>query len=266
MIERLETLNSGDLPESAELRSLTEETCTLFEDVAWHLDDNQVERISDLFIEDDTYQVVSRENFSEGLPHAAIYCDCIAMVHNRMIAMRQMQVYVPRSWRHFISGVRLMGGSRRSVTCQRQLPSHRSHVGLGPDFVSGQSVSKYSGAPQRPTQIQATPGSLRPPPCWALDERAGLKMRDETRGDDTVHSQQSETDARGHANLYGPAGFHVAMEDSKVLAESEGGTHHAEAFSAVLETGASVVHPQAHVVTEVFIQAFYKRYCEAMGL
>lgn len=108
MIERLETLKSGELPQPTEVRSLTEEVRALYEEVAWFLDDDQVERFPDFFIEDCSYQVVSRENFSEGLPQAAIYCDGIAMVRDRVIALRQTQVYVPRTWRHFISGVRLM--------------------------------------------------------------------------------------------------------------------------------------------------------------
>lgn len=68
-----------------------------------------------------------------------------------------------------------------------------------------------------------------------------------------------------HANLYGPAGY-VAMEDGEVLAESQGGAHHADAFSAVLEMGGRDVQPQDHMVTEVLIRAFYKYYREAMGL
>ena len=68
-----------------------------------------------------------------------------------------------------------------------------------------------------------------------------------------------------HANLYGPAGY-VAMEDGEVLAESQGGAHHADAFNAVLEMGGRDVQPQDHMVTEVLIRAFYKYYREAMGL
>ncbi|MBI2726260.1 MAG: nuclear transport factor 2 family protein [Polaromonas sp.] len=107
MIERLKTMMSGDLPEPTELRTLTEEVRSLYEEVGWYLDDDQVERFPEFFIEDCTYQVVSRENFSENLPQATIYCDGIAMVRDRVIALRQTQVYVPRLWRHFISGVRV---------------------------------------------------------------------------------------------------------------------------------------------------------------
>ncbi|PUE62132.1 ring-hydroxylating dioxygenase subunit beta [Limnohabitans sp. Rim8] len=108
MIERLETLTSGGLPGAAELRTWTEDVRALYEDVAWHLDDDQVEHFPNYFIDECTYQVVSRENFAQGLPQATIYCDGIAMVRDRVTALRQTQVYVPRSWRHFISGVRVM--------------------------------------------------------------------------------------------------------------------------------------------------------------
>jgi hypothetical protein len=47
MIERLETLTSGKLPAANELRSLTEDVRMLYEDVARHLDDDQVEHVPD---------------------------------------------------------------------------------------------------------------------------------------------------------------------------------------------------------------------------
>ena len=61
----------------------------------------------DYFTDDCLYKVVSRENHSEGLPQAAIFCDGIGMVHDRITGLRETQVYVPRMWRHFISGVRI---------------------------------------------------------------------------------------------------------------------------------------------------------------
>ena len=59
--------------------------------------------LSDLCV----YQVVSRENYAEHLPQATIYCDGIGMVRDRVIALRETQVYTPRIWRHFISGIRI---------------------------------------------------------------------------------------------------------------------------------------------------------------
>lgn len=75
--------------------------------VADQLDEDDVESFPSHFVEDCVYQVVSRENYDERLPQAAIYCDGIGMVRDRVVALRETQVYVPRVWRHFISGVRV---------------------------------------------------------------------------------------------------------------------------------------------------------------
>src|SRR3546814_16333711 len=71
------------------------------------LDDYRIECFPSYFIDDCIYQVVSRENYAEGLPQAAMYCDGIAMVRDRVTALRETQVYVPRLWRHFLSGLRI---------------------------------------------------------------------------------------------------------------------------------------------------------------
>jgi anthranilate 1,2-dioxygenase small subunit len=98
----------AELPTSREAMQLAQEARELLEEIAWYLDEDQVERFPGYFTDDCSYQVISRENYREGLPQAAIYCDGQAMVHDRVTALRETQVYVPRRWRHFISGVRVL--------------------------------------------------------------------------------------------------------------------------------------------------------------
>jgi anthranilate 1,2-dioxygenase small subunit len=95
------------LPAGRDIALLAADARNLLEEVAWYLDDDQVERFPGYFIDACIYQVISRENYREGLPQAAIYCDGVDMVHDRVTALRETQVYVPRQWRHFISGVRV---------------------------------------------------------------------------------------------------------------------------------------------------------------
>ena len=97
----------GELPGGLEVRALAAELSDLYDEVTDYLDDDQIERFPSYFIDECMYQVVSRENYSQGLPQAAIYCDGIGMVRDRITALRETQVYVPRTWRHFISGVRV---------------------------------------------------------------------------------------------------------------------------------------------------------------
>ena len=96
-----------ELPDGAEIRGLIEEVRQLYEEVAYYLDDDQVERFPGYFVDDCMYQVVSRENYAEHLPQAAIFCDGLDMVHDRVTALRETQVFVPRTWRHQISAVRI---------------------------------------------------------------------------------------------------------------------------------------------------------------
>ena len=81
----------------------------LYEEIGDLLDDDRVESLPDYFTDDCLYKVTSRENHDQGLPAGTIYCDGIGMLRDRILAIRETQVYEPRSWRHFISGVRVLG-------------------------------------------------------------------------------------------------------------------------------------------------------------
>lgn len=94
-------------PLSAEARALTAEIRELYEEVASLLDQDEVERLPAYFTDDCLYRVISKENHDEGLEQATIYCDGIGMLRDRILALRETQVYEPRTWRHFISGVRI---------------------------------------------------------------------------------------------------------------------------------------------------------------
>ncbi len=71
------------------------------------LDDGELERWPDFFTEDCLYQVIPRENFERGLPVALIYCESRDMLADRVTAIRETALYVPRLVRHFISNIRL---------------------------------------------------------------------------------------------------------------------------------------------------------------
>ena len=97
------------LPAGTKVAVLQNELRDLYEEIADYLDDNQVERWPGYFVDDCMYQVISKENHDQGLPQAAIYCDGIAMVRDRVLALRETQVHEARTLRHFISGVRVTG-------------------------------------------------------------------------------------------------------------------------------------------------------------
>lgn len=98
-------------PPDADRLALTRELRHLYDEIADLLDRDQIEALPGYFVDECLYRIISRENYDQGLPAATLYCDGIRMLRDRVLALRETQVYEPRSWRHFISGVRVTGQS-----------------------------------------------------------------------------------------------------------------------------------------------------------
>ncbi len=71
------------------------------------LDDGALEAWPDFFTADCLYKVVPRENFEQGLPIALIYCESRDMLFDRVVAIRETALYVPRLIRHLTGNIRL---------------------------------------------------------------------------------------------------------------------------------------------------------------
>ena len=71
------------------------------------LDDADFDRWPSFFTPDAKYQITSRENFARGLPIAAMSCDGVGMIKDRVTALVKVLVYEPRIWRRYVSSVRI---------------------------------------------------------------------------------------------------------------------------------------------------------------
>jgi salicylate 5-hydroxylase small subunit len=71
------------------------------------LDDGELETWPDFFTEDCLYQVVPRENFEQNLQIALIYCESRDMLIDRVAAIRETALFVPRLIRHLTGNIRL---------------------------------------------------------------------------------------------------------------------------------------------------------------
>lgn len=86
-----------------------------FDDYAACLDAEALREFPSFFTPDAKYRVISRENHDDGLEHAAIFCHGRAMIEDRITATVEAALYQPRSLRHFVSGVRIVGEAAREV-------------------------------------------------------------------------------------------------------------------------------------------------------
>src|SRR5437764_12506237 len=80
---------------------------SLYSDYAACLDADRLEEWPEFFTEDCHYRVTSAENYEAGLPLGLIYASSQAMLHDRVSALRDANIYEPQRYRHLISGIRI---------------------------------------------------------------------------------------------------------------------------------------------------------------
>ena len=76
------------------------------------LDSDALERWPEFFTEDCRYRITSAENYDSGLPLGLIYATSKNMLHDRVSALREANIYEPQRYRHIVSGLQIGGGIR----------------------------------------------------------------------------------------------------------------------------------------------------------
>lgn len=105
----------------------------LYLDYVDALDEDHLESWPQLFTEVSSYRVVSRENVERGWPLATMSCDSRASMCDRVYAIRNTAMYVPRRLRHIVSALRIRSsGEVFAITANfavfETLPNHEPRV------------------------------------------------------------------------------------------------------------------------------------------
>ena len=79
----------------------------LYTDYAHCLDNDRLEDWPGFFTEDCAYRVISAENFEAGLPLGLIYATSKNMLVDRVMALREANIYEPQRYRHMTSNIRI---------------------------------------------------------------------------------------------------------------------------------------------------------------
>jgi anthranilate 1,2-dioxygenase small subunit len=69
------------------------------------IDTNRLEEWPDLFTEDGVYEIVPKENVDLGLPMGIMHCFGRPMMRDRIVSLRQANVFEPHTYRHMTSGL-----------------------------------------------------------------------------------------------------------------------------------------------------------------
>jgi anthranilate 1,2-dioxygenase small subunit len=74
-----------------------------------NLDNDRLEAWPTLFTEDCTYEIVPKENADMGLPIGIIHCTNQRMLRDRVVSLRNANVYEDHTYRHMTSGLVVTG-------------------------------------------------------------------------------------------------------------------------------------------------------------
>jgi len=92
-------------PESMDRMALRQEMLALQDEYISTLDTDALELWPEMFIESCLYEIIPKENVDQGLPAPVIYCDSKAMLRDRVVSLRNANIFQPVIYRHFFSGL-----------------------------------------------------------------------------------------------------------------------------------------------------------------
>lgn len=87
--------------------SIAELAMELMNEYVERIDSDRLEEWLELFAEDATYQVLPRDNLEQNLPGSVILCTNKNMLRDRIVSLRNANIYNPHYDRHLVSAVRV---------------------------------------------------------------------------------------------------------------------------------------------------------------
>ena len=81
-------------------------------DYAACLDDQVFDRWPEFFVDDCLYKIVSAENERRKLPMPIMYCDCKGMLLDRVLALKEINIYNIHWGLHLIGNIRIDCGEK----------------------------------------------------------------------------------------------------------------------------------------------------------
>jgi anthranilate 1,2-dioxygenase small subunit len=73
------------------------------------IDDDRLEEWPSFFVQENPrYEIISRENWEQNLPVAVMLCESQGMLQDRVVALRQANIYAKHYYRHLISNIRIV--------------------------------------------------------------------------------------------------------------------------------------------------------------
>ena len=90
----------------------------LLRDYVESIDDDRLEEWPVFFVDDGLYEVISSANAERGMPAHAMRCEGAAMMRDRVVSLRQANIYAEQRYRHLVSNVNVKEASADRLIVQ----------------------------------------------------------------------------------------------------------------------------------------------------
>jgi len=94
----------GSMSVSGDARQIISD---LIIDYAHAIDDDRLESWADFFTDDCSYRIINRENHEKGRVVGIMDCSSKGMLQDRILALREANVFEPHTYRHIVSATRI---------------------------------------------------------------------------------------------------------------------------------------------------------------
>ena len=81
------------------------------------IDEDRLEDWPTFFTEECLYEIVPKENVDAGLPIGVIRCENQRMLRDRVVSLRNANIYAPATYRHFLSGLQIESHDDSEIIC-----------------------------------------------------------------------------------------------------------------------------------------------------
>ncbi len=99
----------------------------LMADYCYYLDDDRLEEWLDFFTEDCQYKILSRENEEGGLPLELLSCRNKNMLRDRILSLREANIYNIHFDKHLLGAVRILGEENGGYRVQANYSVYQSN-------------------------------------------------------------------------------------------------------------------------------------------
>jgi anthranilate 1,2-dioxygenase small subunit len=118
--------------------ALRQELLALQDQYIATLDTDALEQWPEMFVEDCLYEIIPKENEDLGLPAPVIHCDSKRMLRDRVVSLRNANIFQPVVYRHFISGLTVQSDDGEAVAMQSSyLVINTSQMGVSVVYQTG---------------------------------------------------------------------------------------------------------------------------------